>query len=558
VNDASNQPPGDQKDYSRRITPAFRPVQIKKTAPCQVACPNCGDIRGWIGTVAQREKIGLSKHEAYTRAWRVIVDVNPFPSCLGRICPHPCEQHCNRNDLDEPLAINAMERFLGDYAIDQKLGLERLEDGSAEEWIGVVGAGPSGLSFAYQMARRGYRVTVYEEKTQAGGMLRYGVPDYRLPQAILDSEIERILALGVELELGVKIGRDITLEELRSRHAAIYLGMGAQMGRTLNIPGEEGPSLWVGTDYLAAVNCGESVDMGSRVVVIGGGNTAMDAARTARRAGAEVTVLYRRSREEMPAIATEVEDAIEEGVVIELLAAPLQINRGADGTLLGITACRMQLGETDASGRKRPLAIEGSEFELPADTVIAAVSQSPVIDGFETLDHEGSWFHVQEGGLIRQDVLAGGDVLGLGIAGNAIVQGRRAAEHLHRQLRGTEGADSQEAEDAAIASEKIKFESRPSVPAAKQPRLPVEERISEPTAEVTGTIEEDTFLAEVERCYSCGSCMGCEQCTMFCTPGCFTRLAEVGPGMYFTLTLDNCEECGKCIEVCPCGFLEAR
>jgi len=541
-----------------RITPAFRPVQVQKTAPCQVACPNCGDIRGWIGTVAQRKKTGLSKHEAFERAWRVIVDVNPFPSCLGRICPHPCEQHCNRNDLDEPLAINAMERFLGDYAIERNLGLERLESRSSAEWIGVVGAGPSGLSFAYQMARRGYRVTVYEEKTQAGGMLRYGVPDYRLPQGILDAEIERILALGVELRLGVAIGRDVTLDELRQRHAAIYLGLGAQMGRSLGIPGEDGSSVWVGTDYLAAVNCGEPVDPGSRVVVVGGGNTAIDAARTARRTGAEVTILYRRSRNEMPAIAAEIEDALEEGVRLELLAAPLRVDRSADGTLVGITACRMQLGEPDASGRRRPVVIAGSEFSIAADSLIAAVSQSPVIDGFEALDHEGPRLKVKVGGTVEEGVLAGGDLLGLGIAGNAIVQGRRAAENLHRRLRGIDDMGTSADSGPGIASGRVKFESRPSGPAARQPRLPVEERISQPSVEVTGTIREEAFLAEVERCYSCGSCMGCEQCTMFCTPGCFTRLEEVGPGMYFTLTLDNCEECGKCIEVCPCGFLEAR
>jgi len=558
VNDGTKLRPGKPTGDGSRITPAFRPVQVKKTAPCQVACPNCGDIRGWIGTVAQRKKIGLTKHEAFERAWRVIVDVNPFPSCLGRICPHPCEQHCNRNDLDEPLAINAMERFLGDYAIEQNLGLERLASAGADEWIGVVGAGPSGLSFAYQMARRGYRVTVYEEKSEAGGMLRFGVPDYRLPQSILDAEIERILALGVELRLGVAIGRDVTLEELRERHAAIYLGLGAQMGRNLGIPGEDGPSVWVGTDYLAAVNRGETVNVGARVVVIGGGNTAMDAARTARRQGAEVIVLYRRSRQEMPAIPAEIEDAVEEGVRLELLAAPMRVDRSPDGDLVGITACRMQLGEPDASGRRRPVAVAGSEFSLPADSVIAAISQSPVIEGFEALDHEGSSFRVKTGAVIEDGVLAGGDLLGLGIAGNAIVQGRRAAENLHRQLRGIEGGQVEVEKGHGIASERVKFESRPASPAARQSRLPVEERIGKPTAEVTGTILEETFLAEVERCYSCGSCMGCEQCSMFCTPGCFTRLEEVGPGMYFTLTLDNCEECGKCIEVCPCGFLEAR
>jgi formate dehydrogenase major subunit len=533
-------------------------MQVRKNAPCQLACPNCGDIRGWIGTVAQRKKIGLSEDEAYARAWRVIVEVNPFPSCLGRICPHPCEQHCNRNELDEPLAINAMERFLGDYAIEQGLALERLENSGAGDWIGVVGAGPSGLSFAYQMARRGYRVTVYEEKDQPGGMLRYGVPDYRLPQSVLDVEIERILALGVELQPGVVIGRDVALAELRARHAAIYLGMGAQRGRPLGIPGEEGPSVWAGTDYLAAVNRGAPAGLGSRVVVVGGGNTAMDAARSARRTGANVTVLYRRSRQEMPAIASEIDDALEEGVELVLLAAPLRIVRSADGTLLGLIANRMELGDPDRSGRRRPLAVAGSEFMLPADAVIAAVSQFPVIDGFEMLDHEGPWFQLSAGGTVGNGVLAGGDVLGLGIAGNAIVQGRRAAEQLHAQLRGLDDGAEQTAEPPAIGPERVKFESRPSGPAARPPRLPPQERILTQCAEVTGGIGEEEFLAEVERCFSCGSCLGCEQCSMFCTAGCFTRLGKVGPGMYFTLMLDHCEECGKCIEVCPCGFLDAR
>ena len=174
------------------------------------------------------------------------------------------------------------------------------------------------------------------------------------------------------------------------------------------------------------------------------------------------------------------------------------------------------------------------------------------------LDYEGPWFHVDARGAIEEGVLAGGDLLGLGIAGNAIVQGRRAAEHLHAQLRGVDAGAPTVTGNPGITSERIKFESRPQSPAAKTPRLPVEERITNQSVEVAGTIPEEVFLAEIERCFSCGSCMGCEQCSMFCTPGCFTRLEEVGPGMYFTLTLDNCEECGKCIEVCPCGFLEAR
>ena len=544
-------PPG-----ADRITPAYRPKQVKKTAPCQASCPNCGDIRQWIGLVAQRQQTGITRNEAYARAWRVITDVNPFPSCLGRICPHPCEQHCNRAELDEPLSINAMERFLGDYAIDQGLELERLHDGTHGEWIGVVGAGPSGLSFAYQMARRGYRVTVYEEKAKAGGMLRYGVPEFRLPQHVLDAEITRILDLGVELKLGVRIGREPGLDELRSRHAAIYLGLGAQMGRSMGIPGEAGPSVWLGTHYLAAVNSGVEVHLGSRVLVIGGGNTAMDAARSARRSGAEVTIVYRRSREEMPAIQVEVEDALEEGVNLILLAALVRVDRSADGTLSGITACRMELGEPDQSGRRQPVALADSEFMLPADSLIAAVSQSPVIDGFEALEHEGPFLQVHDGSAIEESVLAGGDVLGLGIAGNAIVQGRRAAEKLHQKLRGLEDDAATVMASASIGPDRVKFDSKAHSAATRPPRLPVVERITSASAEVSGRITEAAFLAEVERCFSCGACLGCGQCSMFCTLGCFSRLEEVEPGMYFTLTLDNCVECGKCVEVCPCGFLE--
>jgi formate dehydrogenase major subunit len=506
--------------------------------------------------VAQREKTGLSREEAYSRAWQMIADVNPFPSVLGRVCPHPCEEHCNRSELDEPLAINAMERFLGDWAIDAGLPLVRLEDGPADEWIGVVGAGPSGLSFAYQMARRGYRVTVYEGKDRPGGMLRYGIPDYRLPPEVLDAEIGRIIDLGVELELNTLVSRDISFEELRTRHATLYLGIGAQMGRGLGIPGEEGPSVWTGTDYLARINCGEQVDLGARVLVVGGGNTAVDAARTARRTGADVTILYRRSREEMPAIHEEVEDALEEGIEVVLLAAPVRLEREADGRLSEIVACRMRLGEPDSSGRRRPIPIPDSEFKIPVDSVVAAVSQSPVLEGFEALDADGNWLMTDDSGAAGDGILAGGDALGLGIAGDAIVQGRRAAETLHARLRSQPVPGQRGDGRPVIGPDQVMLDYQAERPATQVPKLTGDERITMAAAEVAGTITEEQFLAEASRCYSCGSCFGCEQCSMFCTPGCFIKLEEVAPGMYFTLTLDQCEECGKCVEVCPCGFLE--
>lgn len=548
---------GGKMSDQERIAPSYRPSQVEKSAPCQGGCPNCGDIRGWIGVVAQREKIGISAEEAYTRAWRTITDVNPFPATLGRICPHPCETHCNRGELDEPLAINAMERFLGDFAIQNNLPLKRQDTGTKAHHVGVVGAGPSGLSFAYQMARRGYRVTVYDAREKAGGMLRYGVPDYRLPQTVLDAEIGKILDLGVELKLGVRIGSDISLEELRSNHASLYLGIGAQSGRVLGIPGADGPGVWAGTDYLATINRGEPVETGERVVVIGGGNSAIDAARCARRGDAQVTILYRRTRGEMPANAHEIDDALAEGIELIELAAPVAIVRDEDGGIRHVEVQRMQLGEPDRTGRRSPVPVDGALFERTADALIMAVSQVPALEGLEMLDHQGNWLVADEAGAIGEDILTGGDALGLGIAGNAIVQGRLAAETLHARLQNDPAASSRPAVDE-IQADRVRLASKPASPAARKPELPPAERVRMGMAEVSGNITEDEFLTEVQRCFSCGSCFGCEQCFMYCTSGCFTRLEEPRPGMYFALNLDACQECGKCVEVCPCGFLEAN
>ena len=538
-----------------RITPRYTPRQVAKTPPCQSGCLNCGDIRGWIGLVAQRRKMGLSREQAFEQAWRRITEVNPFPATLGRICPHPCESACNRGSKDEPLAINAMERFLGDYAIEAGLPFERRQGSRRRQSLAVIGAGPAGLSFAYQMARRGYGVTVYEAKEQAGGMLRYGVPDYRLPQAVLDAEIRRILDLGVTLETGTAIGRDISLDTLRQRHDAVFLGIGAQKGRGLSIPGADGPGVWTATEYLEGVNRGEAVELGKRVIVVGGGNSAMDAARSARRAGALVHLLYRRSLAEMPATPEEIELATEEGVELLLLTTPTRMERGKDNRLRRVQVTRVELGEADASGRPRPVLRQGTEYWLEADSVILATSQVPDKTGLEALFGEGQWLVGGEQGDLADGLLAGGDAAGLGMAGSAIVQGRQAAEQLHARFSGN-GDARYEPEPPTIEPDRIKLESRDAVAAARPDRLEAVERLRDPLAETERTFDDERFLREVERCFSCGSCFGCEQCTMYCTSGCYTRLSEVGPGAYFSLELDACQECGKCVEVCPCGFLE--
>jgi NADPH-dependent glutamate synthase beta subunit-like oxidoreductase/Pyruvate/2-oxoacid:ferredoxin oxidoreductase delta subunit len=537
-------------------SPSYQPVQSLKKAPCQDSCPNCGDIRGWIGIVAQREKTGLAREDAYAQAWRTITEVNPFPATLGRICPHPCESHCNRDELDESLAINAMERFLGDFAIEAGLPLPRLRSNEAVESIGVVGAGPSGLSFAYQMSRRGYCVTIYDAREKPGGMLRYGVPDYRLPPAVLDAEIRRIVDLGVNLKMNSAIGQDISLDDLHQRHDYLYLGIGAQKGKALDIPGADGPSVLTSAEYLQQVNRDGPVSPGDHVVVIGGGSSAIDSARCARRGGASVVVMYRRGMEEMPALMHELEEAVEEGVELMLLVSPVRFDREADGRLISVTARHMKKGEIDTSGRPRPLEVEGSDFQVAADTVISAVSQVPDLEGFRSVDGSGRWLVGDEHGRISDRLWVGGDVLGLGIAGTAIVQGRHAAEQLHARLRNLEEETGND-ETPPISNRDVILEVREHQDAVRPARRTAAERLGQPGLEASETITEEQFLQEAGRCMSCGACAGCEQCYMYCTTGCFTRVDESEPGRYFALALDECRKCGKCVEVCPSGYLDA-
>jgi len=525
------------------------PKQSPQPAPCSLACGSGADVRGWIAIIAQRKKLGLSKGEAYTKAWKMIAAVNPFPATLGRICPHPCESGCNRGGKDGPVAINALERFLGDWALENNLSLPQLESIVQPESIGVIGAGPAGISFAYQMARRGYRVAIYEKQDKPGGMLYFGIPQYRLPENVLEAEIKRVLDLGVELRLGTMIAGDSELKRVRQAHDVVFLGIGASKGVKLGVPGEDGLSAFTGVEYLAKVNRGELIDLGAHAVVVGGGNTAMDAARAARRAGTRVTLLYRRTREEMPAIASEINDALAEGVTIEYLSAPLQVRREVE-RLTAVQVQRMSLGETDDSGRRRPIPVAGSEYWLEASAIIAAVSQEPDWESLGSLGGDRSGASPCE---IETCVWAGGDAIGSGIAGFAIAQGRRAAEKVHAKLRGLERDEIPERQGIGTADVRPDYYADRA--RAELPRVPVAQRLARPDAEVRGTISEEAFLEEITRCFSCGLCFGCEQCFMYCNAAAYTKLDEVRPGAYFAFDLDRCEKCGKCIEICPCGFL---
>lgn len=485
------------------------------------------------------------------RAFAVLTETNPFPATLGRICPHPCETGCNRKSHDGAVAINALERFLGDWGLAMRLSLPMIATDLRPESIGVVGGGPAGLSFAYQMARRGYRVTVYEKQAHPGGMLFHGIPEFRLPAAILDAEIARLSDMSVEIRLNSRVGVSPTIEQVRIDHDIVFLGIGAGRGRALGIPGEEGPGRFTGAEFLEQLNRGEALSVSGPVVVVGGGNTAIDAARSARRAGAPVTILYRRTRDEMPAIPSEVEDALAEGVHVEFLAVPVEVLRDG-GRILAVKVQRMQLGAHDATGRRSSVAVPGSTYELPCAAIIAAVSQAADTEGLPLLEAGAGPSAADCAFPMAERVWAGGDLRRAGIAAAAIAQGRRAAEAVHAQMLGQAVPELQA---VATASIDVKPDHYAFMPRAEAEHRPPAARLAQPDLEVEATISRAAFLREVSRCLSCGKCFGCEHCYMFCNASVFTRKPNPAPGAYFELNTQACEGCRKCVELCPSGFL---
>ena len=527
----------------------LRPRYVPKSPPCAGHCPNGNDIRELLTTIAQAEAYGRSHEQAFELAWQRLVERNPFPAVCGRVCPHPCEDNCNRHDKDGAVAVNAVERFIGDFGIANNLKPAKLVNETHAQKVAVVGAGPAGLSCAYQLARRGYPVTVFEAFSQPGGMLRYGIPNYRLPRQVLDAEIARILQLGVELKCDCIVGRDLTIGELRQQYQAIFVGIGAQKSIRLNIPGENAPNVFGGTEFLNLANRGEKVEIGNQVVVIGGGDTAVDAARVSKRLGANVTILYRRTRAEMPAAASEIEGAIEEGIAIQFLAAPVEVLL-ANGRAVGICAIRMRLGERDASGRPRPVPQPGTEFELPATAVIAAISQEPDFLGFDDLHSGQDWIKTADFGATALDgIYAGGDDTELGLVTIAIAQGRFAAEAIDARFRGVPLGKT--AAPLPVAKERVHLDWYKPAPRHERAHVAVAERAAD--TEVELGLTEAEVVEEAKRCLSCGMCMDCETCWMYCSNNCFVRLPK---GEHYKVKLELCNGCKKCADACPCGYLE--
>ena len=524
---------------------ALRPRFVAKAPPCASACPNGNEIRELMVTIAQAKDYGLTREQAFERVWNRIVERNPFPAVTGRICPHPCETACNRSAKDGPVAFNAIERMIGDFGIANRLKLSRLTDQSRAEKVAVIGAGPAGLSCAYQLVRRGYAVTVFEALSEPGGMLRYGIPGFRLPREVLTAEINRIVDLGIELKCNCAVGKDISLEQLRHEYAAVFTGIGAQEGIKLNVPGEDAANVHSGIGFLKRVHNGESIELGNKVVVVGAGGTACDVARLSRRLGAEVFMVGL----EMTAPKSDAEGVREEGVRLECPTVPLEILR-RNGYASGVRCVRMTPGPADSDGNSHPVPVAGSEFDLEADSIIVAVRQQPDFRGFESLQNGNGWIKTDDWGRTAVDgVFAGGDGAGLGIATVAIAQGRLAAEGIDARLQGRELAKPPAL--PAILTGKLRLDWYPGAPRHEAPRVSAAER--ELSTEVERGLTEDEVLEEAKRCMSCGMCMDCETCWMYCSNNCFVRLPK---GEHSKIKLEVCNGCKKCAEACPSGYIE--
>lgn len=499
--------------------PRVATIDRRGKAPCSNECPAGLSAQGYVA---------LIRAEKFKEAVDLIRRTVPLPSVCGRICHHPCEEGCNRKDVDKPVAIAALKAFVGDFVRNQGEDKPAPPETKRKERVAVVGAGPAGLAAAYRLALKGFKVKIFEATSKPGGMLWWGIPDYRLPKDVLMAEIDYLLKHGIEIAYGKTVGKDFKLEQLQKEYDAVFVAIGAQRSLKLGIPGEDLEGVVHGVDFLHKLANKEKITIGKRVAVIGGGNAAMDAARTALRMGSEVTVLYRRTKEEMPAIESEVEGTEEEGVKFSFLVAPVRI-LGKSGKITGIECQKMKLGEPDKSGRPRPVPIEGSEFTIEVDTVIPAVSQEPDLELLSTkgiTTTKWNTLDVNPGNLSTniKGVFAGGDaVSGPASAVEAFAAGNKAARYIERYLEGKSiDPDPKEEEEYIITLEDIKARMKGEITKSERVmrhKLAPEKRRTS-FEEVERVLTKEEALREAARCVSCGPCSQCEACASVCGPKC--------------------------------------
>jgi heterodisulfide reductase subunit A-like polyferredoxin len=498
--------------YPQAIPSTFAIKKLDR-APCAVTCPAEIQVQGYVQ---------LIKAGKPAEALKLIMERLPLPGVLGRVCPHPCEEKCRRKEVDQPVAICSLKRYASDTVNVEDIPLPQAEPRG--EKVAIVGGGPAGMTCAYHLALRGYRSTVFEALPKAGGMLRVGIPDYRLPKNILDQEIDNILRLGVELKTNTAMGRDFTLNDLKKQgYKAIFLGVGCHVGSKMNVPGEDAEGVVQGVDFLRRQALGEPQPVGKKLAVIGGGNVAMDVACTARRLGSDVTIVYRRSRDEMPAHAHEIEQAYCEGVQLEYLAAPVEVVV-KNGKVTGLKVQRMELGEPDASGRRSPVPIPGSEYVLDVDMVVPAIGQKANLSFLEDSGIKLSkWGTIEVDEITYQTskpgVFAAGDVhTGPWIAIEAVGGGIEAAESIDRFLRGIDMKEGrQEGKEAHKRWAELPKDEE-GAPRVEMATLPPEVSC-QCFDEIAKGYTQAQAEAEASRCLNCGICSECMQCVAACQAG---------------------------------------
>ena len=511
----------------------FRPVYVDRLPPCNAACPAGENIQGWLFHAESGD---------YETAWRVLTENNPLPAVMGRVCYHPCQGACNRQHVDAAVGINAVERFLGDEAIKRGWAFPKPATASGKRVL-VVGAGPSGLAAAYHLARLGHQVEIHEAGPMAGGMMRFGIPKYRLPREILDAEVQRIADLGVTIRYDTRVANIAESLKAGGFHAA-FLAVGAHIGKRAFIPAADATRIIDAVSLLRSMEGEDKPMLGRRVVVYGGGNTAMDVARTAKRLGAtEAIIVYRRTREKAPAHDSEIEEALQEGIMVKWLSTIKQADEGE------ITIEKMAL---DDKGFPQPTG----EFEkLAADSVVLALGQDvdlSLLEGVPGLEVKDGVVQVGPDMMTGYaGIFAGGDMVpSERTVTVAVGHGKKAARYIDAWLRG--GSYDPAPKHELAGFERLNTWYYSEAPHVVRPVLDIIRRQSS-FEEVVQGLDEGNAQFEARRCLSCGNCFECDNCYGVCPDNAVIKL---GPGNRFEFNYDYCKGCGVCAAECPCGAIK--